>query len=73
MSVRFLGCEGDWLIQADGSTTCQGQLQTYTAQEMRDLLAPSIPPQDKAMLTGAIVGLLALVWAGRQLMSIPRS
>jgi hypothetical protein len=72
VSIRFLGCEGEWLIQADGSTACQGQLQTFTVQEMRDQLAPSIPLQDKAMLTGAIVGLLALVWAGRQLMTIPK-
>lgn len=72
MTIQFLGCEGQWLLYENGSMSCEGNLQTFTVQEMRDQLAPSIPIQDKAMLTGAIVGLLALVWTGRQLMTIPK-
>lgn len=72
MTIQFLGCDGQWLLYENGSMSCQGNLQTFTVQEMRDQLAPSIPPAQKAILTGSIIGLLALVWVGRQLMNIPR-
>lgn len=70
--MNFLGCDGIWLLQESGNTVCQGELKTYTVQEMRAQLMPSMTIQQKAEFTGAVVGLLALIWVGKKLMSIPR-
>lgn len=70
--MNFLGCDGIWLLQADGSTVCQGHLKTYTVQEMKAQFMPSMTMQQKAEFTGAAIGLLALVWVGKKLMNIPR-
>lgn len=70
--MNFLGCDGIWLLQESGNTVCQGELKTYTVQEMRDQLMPSLTIEQKAQMTGAIIGLLALIWVGKKLMSIPR-
>lgn len=70
--MNFLGCDGIWLLNADGSTVCQGQLKTYTVQEMRDQLTPALTWAQRAEITSAIVALLALVWVGKAaLRSIP--
>lgn len=68
--MKFLGCDGNWTLQADGSTVCQGELKTFTAQEMRDIVRPSMTVQDKVELAGGLIGLFALVWAGRKLVAI---
>lgn len=68
--MNFLGCDGIWLLQPDNSTVCQGQLKTYTVQEMRDFLSPAMTTQQKVELAGGLIGLFALVWVGRKLMSI---
>lgn len=60
--MNFLGCNGIWVLQPDGSTVCQGQLQTFTVQEMRDFLTPALTPAQKTSITGGLVGLLVLVW-----------
>jgi hypothetical protein len=68
--MNFLGCDGMWQLYDDGSTQCLGELSTYTVQEMRDFLMPSLTWQQKAELTGAIVGLLACIWVGKKLLNI---
>lgn len=66
--MNFLGCEGMWLVRADGTTECNGNLSTYTVQEMRDFLVPTLTWHQKAELTGAIVTLLTVVWVGKKLL-----
>lgn len=68
--MNFLGCEGIWLLNADGSTSCDGQLTTYTVQEMRDFLVPTLTWEQKAELTGAIVALWTCFWVGKKLLGI---
>lgn len=65
--MNFLGCDGIWLLNADGTTVCQGQLKTFTVQEMRDYLTPAMTLAQKAEITGALVGLFVLVFVGRKL------
>lgn len=65
--MNFLGCDGIWLLQADGSTVCQGQLKTYTVQEMRDYLTPALTMEQKVEISGAVLGLLACVWVAKKL------
>jgi hypothetical protein len=70
--MNFLGCDGLWSLQADGTTICDGQLKTYTVQEMRDYITPSLTLEQKTEITGAMLVLLACVWVGKKLRtSIP--
>lgn len=68
--MNFLGCDGMWLVHTDGSTECNGELNTYTVQEMRDYIVPTLNWQQKAELTGAIVALLTCIWVGKKLLNI---
>lgn len=63
--MNFLGCDGMWQVQSNGNPVCDGQLQTFTVQEMRDSLSPQIPMADKMEITAALVGLFVLVWVGK--------
>jgi hypothetical protein len=67
--MNFLGCDGVWMKQSDGNTVCDGQLRTYTVQEMRDYLSPALTMQQKAELTGAVIALLTVVWVLKKLQS----
>jgi len=67
--MNFLGCEGMWQVQADGNPVCDGQLQTFTVQEMRDSLSPAIPMSDKMEITGALLVLFVACWVGKTLRS----
>ena len=60
--MNFLGCDGIWLLNADNTTVCQGQLKTYTVQEMRDFLTPAMSTAQKAEITGALLTLFVAVW-----------
>lgn len=66
--MNFLGCDGVWLLQADGVTVCQGNLKTYTVQEMRDYLTPALTIAQKAELTGALLTLFVAVWVGKKVL-----
>lgn len=68
--MTFLGCDGTWLLMADGSTNCQGQLQTFTVQEMRDQLSPALTPAQKVTITGLIMGLMVMVWVIKRVRNI---
>ena len=65
--MNFLGCDGVWLLNADGTTVCQGQMKTFTVQEMRDHLTPAMTLAQKAEITSALVGLFLLVFVGKKL------
>jgi hypothetical protein len=60
--MNFLGCDGIWQTSSDGSTICTGTLQTFTAQEMRDSLSPSLTMAQRAEITTALLGLFVFVW-----------
>lgn len=60
--MNFLGCDGLWQTQTDGSTVCSGNLQTFTVQEMRDSLSPSITWAQRAEITTSLLGLFVFVW-----------
>jgi hypothetical protein len=60
--MNFLGCEGVWQVQSDGTAVCSGQLQTFTVQEMRDSLSPLITMDQRIEITGALLALFVLVW-----------
>jgi len=60
--MNFLGCDGNWQIGTDGSAVCAGTLQTFTAQEMRDSLSPSLTMAQRAEITTALLGLFVFVW-----------
>lgn len=68
--MNFLGCDGVWLLQADGTTVCQGDMKTFTVQEMRDFLSPALTLAQKAELTGALVALFVFVFVLRKLRMI---
>lgn len=63
--MNFLGCDGMWQVQSDGTAVCAGTLQTFTVQEMRDSLSPQIPMADKMEITAALVGFFVLCWVGK--------
>lgn len=65
--MDFLGCDGMWLKEADGSTRCDGQLKTFTVQEMRDSLTPQMTTAQKAEFTSAAIAFLVLCWIGKRL------
>lgn len=65
--MNFLGCDGIWLLNADGTTVCQGQLKTFTVQEMRDYLTPAMTTAQKAELTGALLTLFVAVWVFKKM------
>jgi hypothetical protein len=69
--MNFLGCDGLWQLHADGSTVCEGQLKTFTVQEMRDSLTPSITMIQKAEITTGLLGLFVLVYVLKTLRTIP--
>lgn len=69
--MNFLGCDGVWLVQADGTTVCQGNMKTFTVQEMRDFLTPALTTAQKAEITGALLALFVSVFVLRKLRSIP--
>lgn len=60
--MNFLGCDGMWQVQADGTPVCTGQLQTFTAQEMRDSLSPAITAEQRMEITGVLLALFVFVW-----------
>jgi len=60
--MNFLGCDGSWLTNADGSTVCSGTLQTFTAQEMRESLTPSLTMAQRGEITTALLVLFVFVW-----------
>lgn len=65
--MNFLGCDGVWLLNADGTTVCQGQMKTFTVQEMRDHLTPAMSLAQKAEITGAMLALFVFVWVAKKL------
>lgn len=65
--MNFLGCDGIWLLQADGTTVCQGNMKTFTVQEMRDFLTPALSTAQKVELTGAMLTLLVAVWVMKKM------
>ncbi|ELN4703209.1 hypothetical protein RZ740_004714 [Escherichia coli] len=65
--MNFLGCDGVWLVREDGSTICQGQMKTFTVQEMRDFLTPALTMAQKVEITGALITLFAAVFIGKKL------
>ena len=60
--MNFLGCDGSWLTSSDGSTVCSGKLQTFTAQEMRESLTPSLTMAQRGEITTALLVLFVFVW-----------
>lgn len=65
--MNFLGCDTIWVVNPDGTTVCQGQLQTFTVQEMRDFLTPALTWAQRAEITAAVITLLAAVWVGKKI------
>ncbi|OLU30708.1 hypothetical protein BVH03_09465 [Pseudomonas sp. PA15(2017)] len=65
--MNFLGCDGVWLLNADGTTVCQGNMKTFTVQEMRDHLTPAMSLAQKAEITGAMLALFVFVWVAKKL------
>lgn len=68
--MNFLGCDGVWLVQVDGTTVCQGQMKTFTVQEMREFLTPALTLAQKAQISGALLGLFVFVFVLRKLRTI---
>lgn len=60
--MNFLGCEGVWQQQGDGSTVCSGTLKTYTVQEMRSELSPALTTAQRYELMGGLLALFVFVW-----------
>ena len=65
--MNFLGCDGIWLLQSDGTTVCQGNMKTFTVQEMRDFLTPAMSIAQKAEITGALLTLFVAVWVFKKM------
>lgn len=68
--MNFLGCDGVWLLQGDGTTVCQGQMKTFTVQEMREFLTPALTLAQKAQISGGLLGLFVFVFVLRKLRTI---
>lgn len=70
--MNFLGCDGVWLAREDGSTICQGQMKTFTVQEMREFLTPAMTIAQKAQIAGGLLTLFVAVWVFKKMRtSIP--
>jgi len=65
--MNFLGCDGMWQVQTDGTSVCSGQLQTFTVQEMRDQLSPAIPMSSKMEITSALLVFFVVCYVGKTL------
>lgn len=65
--MNFLGCDGIWLLQADGTTVCQGNMKTFTVQEMRDFLTPALSTAQKVEISGALLTLFVAVWVFKKM------
>lgn len=68
--MNFLGCDGIWLLNADGTTVCQGQMKTFTVQEMRDHLTPAMTLAQKAQITSGLLALFVFVFVLRKVRTI---
>lgn len=60
--MNFLGCDGLWQTHTDGSTVCTGKLETFTVQEMRDSLTPSITNAQRIEIGGALFAFFIFIW-----------
>lgn len=65
--MNFLGCDGVWLLNADGTTVCQGDMKTFTVQEMRDFLTPAMSTAQKVQVTSGLLALFVFVFVLRKL------
>jgi len=65
--MNFLGCDGIWLLNADGTTVCQGDMKTFTVQEMRDFLTPAMSTAQKVQVTSGLLALFVFVFVLRKL------
>lgn len=65
--MNFLGCDGIWLLNADGTTVCQGDMKTFTVQEMRDYLTPAMSTAQKVQVTSGLLALFVFVFVLRKL------
>ncbi|TRX76705.1 hypothetical protein FM069_01450 [Pseudomonas mangiferae] len=68
--MNFLGCDGVWLIRDDKTTICQGQMKTFTVQEMRDFLTPALTWAQRAEITSALLALFVAVWVIKAIRSV---
>lgn len=60
--MNFLGCDGMWQVQSDGTPVCDGHLQTFTVQEMRDSLTPSLTWAQRAEIGTGLLCFFVFVW-----------
>lgn len=60
--MNFLACEGDWLVSAGGTPTCNGSLVSLTQQEMQDLNGSALTWDQVSELQGEVITLFALVF-----------
>jgi len=65
--MNFLGCDGVWLLNADGTTVCQGDMKTFTVQEMRDFLTPAMSTAQKVQITSSLLALFVFVFVLKKL------
>lgn len=65
--MNFLGCDGVWLVNADGTTVCQGDMKTFTVQEMRDFLTPAMSTAQKVQITSSLLALFVFVFVLKKL------
>ncbi len=63
--MNFLGCDGSWAARADGVAVCDGALQVFTAQEMRDQLTPALTMAQRYEIGTALLALFVFVWVCR--------
>lgn len=63
--MNFLGCDGMWQLQSDGTAICSGNLQTFTVQEMQSSLTPAITWDQRYEITGSLLAFFVFVWVCR--------
>ncbi|MCY1297276.1 hypothetical protein D9M68_483600 [compost metagenome] len=60
--MKFLACDGEWLADEQGSFTCQGQLTTFTLEELRSEITVQITAAQKEALSVALISFFVLIF-----------
>jgi hypothetical protein len=60
--MKFLACEGEWLVGAGGEAICAGSLISLTREEMQSLYGAALDWEQVSELRGEAITLFAVVF-----------
>lgn len=60
--MNFLACDGSWSVGPAGELSCTGNLATYTAEELQEVVSPGITIEEAQHLRDEALVLFAVVF-----------